>query len=143
MLSGRCAGSTLPTIPVLNMPKPMGDWRLWQYRDDNNCWDFVRTVLHVEFNVPLSAIPRFGICPDDKTAMTSAYQVVKRQFTRVRAPTAGTVVCHFDGDTLLHVGIVRHDGRVWHASSASKGVTNVSVPVFQKIATTRFYQWQG
>jgi hypothetical protein len=117
------------------------NWLLWQYRDDNNCWDFVRAILTKEFNVPLDAVPKFGICPSDKTSMTSAYQAVKQGFKRIKQPVDGAVACHFHGRTLVHVGVVM-DGKVYHASSHS-GTRKNSIKTFSRISTTGYYQWQN
>lgn len=119
----------------------MFDWRFWQYRDDNNCWDFVREVLHKEFNVPAEFIPKFGICPDDKAAMTREFRNVKKRFHRITAPKDGAVACHFSDEVLIHVGIVRNQ-KVWHASR-SRGLSVDPFNVFEKLAITRYYQWQG
>ena len=117
------------------------EWLLWQYRADNNCWDFVRAVLNKEFNVPVSELPKFGICPSDKVSMTTAYQSVKSGFKRIANPVEGAVACHFHGRTLVHVGVVL-GGKVFHTSSHS-GTRKDSIKTFSRISTTGYYQWQS
>lgn len=120
----------------------MRDYRLWQYRDDNNCWDFVRTVLHAEFGIPRDAVPKYGICPSDKVAMTEAFKEIKKGFLKVDGPCIGAVACHFEGIYLCHVGVIRSDNLVWNASSA-RGVSKDSIRFFEKMNRTEYYLWQA
>lgn len=114
---------------------------LWQYRDDNNCWDFVRHVLSKEFNVPAAAIPKFGICPSDKLSMTNAFYDVKQKFKKITQPLHGAVACHFMGSVLIHVGVVLGD-KVYHASSRN-GTRKDTIKHFTRTAKTRFFLWQN
>jgi hypothetical protein len=116
-------------------------WLLWQYRDHNNCWDFVREVLNKEFNVPRNVLPKFGICPSDKKAMTAAYAEVKQGFVPITEPKEGAIACHFMGDILTHVGVVMN-GKVWHASS-KHGVRKDAIKTFSRIAKTEYKFWQN
>jgi hypothetical protein len=122
---------------MVNMTK----YQLWQYRNDNNCWDFVRAVLKDEFKVPEMSIPRFGLCKDDVIAVDSAYSEVKSGFAAIARPMESAIACHFAGLALNHVGIVVGD-RVWHVGSA----TNVRADkfrTFERKARTEYYKWQN
>jgi hypothetical protein len=115
-------------------------WLLWQYRDDHNCWDFVRAVLEKEFNIPSYAIPKHGVCATDKAGIDTTYQHEKQRFIPINAPQNGAVACQYAGETLTHVGIVLNDF-IFHASSRH-GVRKTTLSAFLRIAKTRFYQWQ-
>jgi hypothetical protein len=128
-------------MPNASNPSPnLNRWLTWQYRDNNNCWDFVCAVLKQEFNVPASALPKFGICPNNKREMTRAYHSVKAAFVPTHQPQEGAIACHFIGNTLHHVGVVM-GGKIWHASSKA-GTRKDSISAFTRIAKTGFYQWQ-
>ena len=117
----------------------MLNYKLWQYRDDRNCWDFVRTVLNEQFNVPVDAVPKFGICPDDKRGMTKAFLGVKKSFRSIEQAQEGAVACHFSGRALTHVGVVLN-GKVWHAGK-SQGVKSESIQAFEKQSKTGYFLW--
>lgn len=87
----------------------------WQYRDDNNCWDFVREYLCYHTKVDPQDVPKFGICPDDKRGMTKAAIKVERAFSHC-GPIDLAIGCQYAGKLLIHVGIV-HGGKVKHVSS--------------------------
>lgn len=87
----------------------------WQYREDRNCWDYVREFLIEIAGVPEEDVPVFGICPDHKKEMTEASKGVERSFID-SGPSQYAVACHYIRGTLYHVGVVdnglvRHTGR--------------------------------
>lgn len=85
---------------------------VWQYRDDNNCWDYVREFLIDKANISPDDVPKFGICPSNKREMTRASISVAKSFL-VSGPANYAVACHYVGGVLYHVGIV-YNGLVLH-----------------------------
>lgn len=103
------------------------DLLAWQYRDDNNCWDFVRACL-LRIGVPVSDIPKYGINPNDKIEMTRASIDVAQSFIEC-GPINYAVASEYRGKTILHVGIV-YNGYIYHASK-SKGAQKTKVKDFE------------
>jgi hypothetical protein len=115
-------------------------WHFWQYRDDRNCWAFVRAVLIEEFSVPESAIPVWGsITPKERRAMTKAYRSMRNEFTQLDKPISGAIACHFTGRTLTHVGVVA-GGEVWHVGSAF-GMKKEPINKFAATCRTEYWIW--
>lgn len=108
---------------------------LWQYRSDNNCWDFVREFL-IERGVPCEDIPKYGIAPSNKKAMTGAHHAVKKMFVE-SGPVQNAIACHYHGGLLLHVGVV-DGGHVRHTGEKI-GTRKDPIDEFCKMAATRFY----
>ena len=97
-----------------------------------DCWGLVRDVLHQHFNLPL--LKAFGgIHADDKANMTRAYRIVKNAFS-LCAPSPGTIAAGFNGETLIHVGVVIENNglQVLHTSS-KHGMSKCSVREFNRL----------
>lgn len=115
-------------------------WHFWQYRPDNNCWAFVRAILHEEFNVPSYALPMWGsISPAERRAMTKAYRSMRNGFTQQTRPVDGAIACQFTGQVLTHVGIVA-DSMVWHVG-ASFGMKKEPITKFEANSRTEYWIW--
>lgn len=108
---------------------------LWQYREDNNCWDFVREWL-IENGVPAEDVPKYGIHPDNKLEMHSAHKNVKRTFVECR-PRHGAVACHYVGKILYHVGVI--DGDMVRHTGKTIGTRLDSINAFEALAPTTKY----
>lgn len=109
----------------------------WQYRDDNNCWDFVRSFLFDFCGIKLK---KYGIAPDDKESMTKeSVEVAKDFFTS--GPVDFAIACHYYRETILHVGIV-YKGQVWHTSKR-RGTCIDSIEKFESQAKTTVYKLHG
>lgn len=115
----------------------MPDYLVWQYRDDNNCWHYVRHWLHRLFGVDINDIPEFGIHPDAKQEMTGAYSEVKKTFIESE-PVEGAVACKFYGRVLFHVGLII-DGKVRHVGRKTGGVKSEPVEKFNRGGRTKYY----
>jgi cell wall-associated NlpC family hydrolase len=97
-----------------------------------DCWGLVRDVLHQHFNLPL--LKDFGgIHADDKANMTRAYRLVKNAFSPC-APSSGAIVAGFNGETLIHVGVVIENNglKILHTSS-KHGMSKCSVRQFNRL----------
>ena len=105
----------------------------WQYRDDNNCWDYVREFLIEKAGIPADHVPKFGIAPKDKRSMHKAGRQVAASF-KSSDPTDFAVACHYRGGVLFHVGIV-HNGRVRHTGEKI-GTRNDTIEDFESMADT-------
>lgn len=108
---------------------------LWIYSDTSNCWDYVREWLIDKAGVPEEHVPKFGILPTNKLAMTKAYSVVKPMFIEC-APEQNAVACQFVGRALVHVGVV--DGPFVRHVSSKKGAIKDKISEFQKHKTVFF-----
>lgn len=86
----------------------------WTYSDNSNCWDFVRAWM-IRAGVPESDVPKYGILPTDKRAMTKAANQVKTNFVDC-GPIQNAIACQYRGRTILHVGVV-DEGLIRHTSS--------------------------
>ena len=108
-----------------------------------DCWGLVREVLHQHFDVPL--LKAFGsIHADDKSNMTRAYQQVKNAFLPC-SPVAGAVVAGFNGDSLIHVGVVVEANglKVLHTSSRL-GMCRCSVRHFNRLfSQVKYYAYKS
>lgn len=102
---------------------------LWQYRDDNNCWDFVREYLIDKAGISSEDLPKFGICPSNKRAMTKAAIAVRRGFVEC-GPVQYAVACQYHGKVLDHVGIV-DAGKVRHVGK-THGHKRDKIDLFQR-----------
>lgn len=112
------------------------DMLAWQYRDDNNCWDFVRECLR-RIGVPESDAPGYGIHPDDKKGMTRAAKTVAENFIEC-GPIDFSVASQYSGRTILHVGIV-YNGFVYHAGK-KQGAQKTKIADFEKSAAKVVYR---
>lgn len=117
----------------------MLDMMLWSYRDDNNCWDYVRYWLIKLFDVPEKAVPKYGIIPNDKKSMTKAYKLVRSGFSESE-PTNGAVACQYRGRLLDHVGLV-YNHMVYHVKDKS-GVMVEPLAEFIRGKKVVFYAYQ-
>lgn len=110
---------------------------IWQYRDDANCWDYVREWLIEKAGVPAVDVPKFGICPYDKKSMHAAHNGVIKTFIRVDEPLNHAIAAQYIGKTIFHVGIVdgdnvRHTGR-------KQGTRKEKIKEFEKGASRVVY----
>jgi hypothetical protein len=104
---------------------------VWRYTDDSNCWDLVRQWL-VGVGVPECDVPKYGIIPSNKKAMTKAANDVKTNFVDC-GPVQNAIACHYRGRTILHVGIV-DGGMVRHTSRS--GTMKTKICEFERQAKT-------
>ena len=110
--------------------------------DGLDCWGLVRDVLHRHFSLPL--LKSFGnIHADDKENMTRAYSEIKNAFSTC-LPTVGTVAAGFNGDTLIHVGVVVESNglKILHTSSKF-GMCRSSVRHFNRLfSQVKYYEYK-
>ena len=107
-----------------------------------DCYGAVRDVLHKYFAVPL--LNAFGfIHADDKVNMTRAYRHVKKAFVPC-APKAGVIAAGFNGDALIHMGVVIETNglQVLHTSS-KHGMSKCSVRRFNRLfSKVKYYAYK-
>lgn len=108
----------------------------WQYRDDANCWDYVREYLTERYSIPGSDVPKYGICPDDKKSMHAASVNVIKAFS-VTPPKDGSIAAQYIGNTIVHVGIVEN-GYVRH-TGRKVGTKKNKIKVFESTASKTVY----
>jgi hypothetical protein len=109
----------------------------WQYRSDANCWDFVREWLIERLGVPEKDVPKYGICPNDKTSMhKAAHDEVIPQF-EVTSPINGAIAAHYLGSTLYHVGVV--DGNFVRHTNSKSGTRKDPIKAFERMASKTIY----
>lgn len=117
---------------------------VWQYRDNHNCWDYVREFLIDKTCLTHDDVPKFGVSPDDKKGMTTAYSGLVDNFVECE-PLDFSIACHFYGRVLVHVGIV-YNGKVLHTGRMF-GLSRNSIERFSSMMKTKFYihrkLWQG
>lgn len=116
---------------------------VWQYRDDRNCWDYVREFLIERVGIKESDAPSYEISPNDKRAMTKAARGVARNF-EICGPEHGAVACHYVGRTIVHVGIV--DGGIIRHTGKATGTIKSTIAEFEAMAQRteyRRYKWQN
>ena len=109
----------------------------WKYSEFHNCWDFVREFLIDRAGVPPEDVPRYGICPDDKKAMTLAARSVEKTFNPCE-PRQFAIACHFIGKTIIHVGVV-DGGRIRHTGK-NRGTTKSTIKDFEALAPKTIYK---
>lgn len=106
-----------------------------------DCWGLVRDVLHNHFSLPL--LNDFGgVHADDKVSMTRAYRHIKNAFAPC-APKAGAIAAGFNGDALIHVGVVIEINglQVLHTSS-KHGRSKCSVRRFNRLfSKVKYYAY--
>lgn len=117
----------------------------WQYRDDANCWDYVREYLLEYTNIPAHDLPKFGIHPSNKRKMTSAANRVVSTF-RNTPPVDYAIACHYMGKVLYHVGVVVN-GKVIHTGEKT-GTVSEAIKSFERRASITKYKlheslWQN
>lgn len=110
---------------------------LWKWEADHNCWDYVREYLIERIGVPHDDVPKYGIAPHDKRAMTKASQKVTPKFIDCE-PKNGAIACHYHGKCILHVGVVE-DGFVRHCSK-EWGTIKESIKRFENRASKTVYK---
>lgn len=110
---------------------------VWQFSDNANCWDYVREYLIEKFSIPKADVPKFGILPCDKRAMTKASEEVQSGFVDAK-PVDGAVACHYLGKTILHVGIV--DGGMVRHTSRQWGTIRSTIKEFEALAPKTVYK---
>lgn len=113
----------------------MDKFDFWKYSDDSNCWDFVIAFLKDRHGVEL---PRFGISPKDKRAMTEASRGVIDEYLVDCDPIQSAIACHYHGNVLYHVGII-DGGEVRHAHHVS-GVRRDTIKAFESMARKTVYK---
>lgn len=110
----------------------------WQYRNDHNCWDYVREYLIEVFGIPEEHVPKYGIAPSDKYGMDKAANDVAVNFVRHKA-ISGAVACHYRRGIIEHVGIV-DDGYVRHTGGHLRPNTQKTpIPLFERLAPKTIY----
>ena len=109
----------------------------WKYTDNHNCWDFVREFLIDRAGVPSEDVPKYGICPTDKKAMTKAAREVQKTFTLCE-PQQYAIACHFVGRVIIHVGVV--DGDIIRHTGKVQGTTKSTVRDFEAMAQKTIYK---
>lgn len=116
---------------------------VWQYRDDRNCWDFVREFLIERLGVSVDHAPIYDIHPDDKKAMTLAARGVAKNFD-VCDPEHGAVACHYQGNAIIHVGVI--DGNMVRHTGRDTGTMKSTIAEFEGMAQRteyRRYKWHN
>lgn len=114
---------------------------VWQFRDNANCWDYVRTFLVEKHGVPESAVPKYGILPDDKKSLNMAAKEVAKNFVDSK-PCDGAIACHCIGNAIVHVGVVdkgyvRHTSKQWGTiKSTIREYEALAKTVYKKYAYT-------
>jgi len=109
----------------------------WKYSDFHNCWDYVREFLIDRAGVPSEDVPKYGICPDDKKAMTLAARNVEKTFTLCE-PQQFAIACHFMGKIITHVGVVDGD-RIRH-TGRTQGTTKSTIKEFESMSPKTIYK---
>lgn len=109
---------------------------IWKYSNNSNCWDYVREYLLEHTNIPERDIPKYGILPSNKRAMTKAANVVSESFIECN-PKQYAIACHYQGNTILHVGIV--DGEYVRHTSYN-GTMKSKIKDFEKMASKTVYK---
>jgi len=110
---------------------------MWKYRDTSNCWDYVRAWMIERAGVPVDDVPKFGICPTNKRAMTKAAILVARAFKLVNEPEQNAIACQYHGKVLEHVGIV--DGKYVRHVSSQRGCVKELISKFAATGVTTYY----
>lgn len=118
----------------------LDEYDLWAYRDDHNCWDYVREILIAKANIPARDVPKFGISPKDKINMTRASNNVASAFVR-SGPEQYAVACHYKKRTLIHVGIVEN-GKIRHTGEGI-GTRRDKIEDFEAMADTVYMLHQS
>ena len=107
-----------------------------------DCWGLVRDVLYQHFKLPL--LKDFGgIHADDKASMTRAYRHLKNAFSPCN-PIEGAIAAGFNGDALIHVGVVVEINglHVLHTSS-KHGMSKCSVRRFNRLfSKVKYYVYK-
>lgn len=110
---------------------------IWKYRDNANCWDYVREYLIERAGIPPGDVPKYGILPSDKRAMTKAANDVKQTFIN-SGPVQYAVACHYLGKTIIHVGVI-DKGCVRHTGSKT-GTMKSSIKDFEAMSQKTIYK---
>lgn len=122
-------------VPTLGLNT--SKYELWQYRDDANCWDYVREFLLDFTDVPEEDVPPFTIHPDDKKNMTGASLGVAGNFVDC-TPRDYAIACQYHGVSLIHVGVV-YGGRIWH-SGRKCGTRRDKIKLFERLSQKTVYR---
>lgn len=110
---------------------------VWQYREDNNCWDFVREFLLDRTSIPSEDIPKFGICPKDKRSINSAAKDLYGSFVET-GPVNFSIACQYIGGILHHIGVV-DGGYIRHHTGSVKYPLRDTVKQFESRGGTVKY----
>jgi molybdopterin synthase catalytic subunit len=110
---------------------------IWKYRDNANCWDYVREFLIERAGVPSSDVPKYGIAPDNKREMTKAANDVKQTFIDSE-PVQHAVACHYVGRTIIHVGVI-DNGYVRHTGKKT-GTMKSTIKEFEAMCQKTIYK---
>jgi hypothetical protein len=106
-----------------------------------DCWGLVRDVLHKHFKQPL--LKTFGTIPaSDKANMTKAYCEVKKAF-KPCAPVVGAIAAGFNGESLIHVGVVVEANglKILHTSS-KYGMCRSNIRNFNRLfLKVKYYEY--
>jgi hypothetical protein len=126
-------------------------YMIWQYRDDNNCWDYVRYWLINEFGVPEKEVPKFGAVVSKKDGDTALFSMTDEKMKAMTdgscevikhcsesGPVNGAIACKYFGDYMYHVGIVI-GGNVCHIGKSSTGVKCEPIDKFSRAGKTKYY----
>ncbi len=109
-----------------------------------NCWGLVRAGLHGLFGVAL--LPAFGeIHPDNKAGMTGAWRSIRGRFEECQ-PEAGAMACCYEGNVLMHVGLViKRRGQLWmlHTVEGSGPVQTAIRHAALLAQRVRYYRYVG
>jgi len=110
---------------------------IWKFKDDANCWDFVREFLLENTDIPEFDLPRYGIHPNSKKEMTAASRAVNSTFIEC-GPIQFAIACHFVKNTLFHVGVVDCE-KVRH-TTRQLGTLKESVGSFERRSSITKYK---
>lgn len=110
---------------------------IWKYSDNHNCWDYVREYLIERAGVPAEDVPKYGICPDDKKAMTAASKDVEKSFIDC-GPEQYAIACHYFGETIIHVGVV--DKNYVRHTSRKRGTMKSTIKEFEAMCQKTIYK---
>lgn len=127
----------------------MFNYLIWSYRDDNNCWDYVRACLNQLYGVPLDYLPKFGAVLDEGREITEGMTKLKMEamthgqrfiipLCTPCGPIDGAIACKYYDDYLYHVGIVIGD-KVCHVRKSRTGVRQDTIKHFETGARTEYY----
>jgi len=106
---------------------------IWQYRDDNNCWDYVRYWLNKEFKVPMDELPKYGILSGRERGHLSV-----DNYCHESGPVNGAIACKYRRGHLYHVGIVIC-GKILHVRSLKAGVSKDTPQQFNSAGNVKYY----
>lgn len=110
---------------------------IWKYGDNSNCWDYVREFLIIKAGLPPDDLPKFGILPNNKKAMTNASKSIDSNFMEC-GREQWAIACQYIGNVLIHVGVV-DNGLVRHTSK-DNGTLKSSFEDYEKMCRQTIYK---